>query len=322
MKKIIGSLGILLSVVLFSCNNDKVDLLQDNAALEKSAQITLSELNLEAVATASEYEVEFYGNAEEMLTRWGKMGKKWNWTGKLRYMTNHCPDVSIVEGENDGYPRIVTLNYGDGTILKNEKVLSGTIVIEISGPRSSASFTRMVTYQNFTVDSIQIAGTSLIEINRENETFRNNTSDLTFTINGESVVTRSSNRTWTWVAGMETTEDQTDDVIHIEGVVDATSGTDSYKKEIIEPLVRLGDCRYIVSGTVKVTLNGDLISTLNYGDGECDEVATFTNSDGETVEVDLANCKMKGNQGQNKNNKKGQGKGQNGNGNGGGNGKG
>ena len=117
------------------------------------------------------------------------------------------------------------------------------------------------------------------------------------TLNTVTEVTRSSNRTWTWVQGMETTDDQTDDVIEIEGSLTATSGSDSYKKEIVEPLVRLGTCRFIVKGIVKVTIN-DMVSSLDYGDGECDEVATMTNPGGTSVEVDLAVCKMKGNKNQ------------------------
>ncbi len=294
MRKIIGISLIVITGMLFSCQNEKVNLSQDEASFEKSAQITLTEAQLDAVATASEYEVEFYANAEEALTHRWKMGMKWRWTNKLRYLANHCPGVVITQGDNNGYPKVITLNYGEGTELKNDKVLSGIIVIEISGPRNSASYTRMVTYNNFKIDTIQISGTSMIKINKQNETFRNYTSDLTFTINGNKVVTRSSKRAWTWIEGMETTDNQTDDVIHIEGFVTATSGADSYKKEIVKPLVRLGDCRFIVSGAVTVTLNGEMVSTLDYGNGSCDEAATMKTSDGTVTEVDLAKYKLKG----------------------------
>jgi hypothetical protein len=300
MKKIIGISFILLSVVLFSCNNDKIDVAEDGTLTEKSAEITLSEVNLEAATTASEYEVEFYANAEDILSQWWRIGKRWEWTNKMHYMSRQCPNVAVVEGETDSYPKTITLDYGDSTVLKNGKVLSGTIVIEISAPRNSASYTRMVTYDNFGIDTLTIAGTSLITVDRENSAFRNYKSDLTITLDNGNVITRSSERTWTWIEGLETTDDQTDDVIHITGEVSAVSGTDSYKKEIVDPLVRIGDCRFIVEGVVEITLNGTLISTLNYGDGECDETATMTNFDGETIEVDLFNCKMKGNQNQNK----------------------
>ena len=319
MKKIIGISFIFLSVVLFSCNNDKIDVAEDSTLSEKSAEITMSEVTLEAATTASEYEVEFYANAEDILSQWWRIGKRWEWTNKMNYMSRQCPNVTIAEGETDDYPKTITLDYGDSTVLKNGKVLSGIIVIEISAPRNSASYTRMVTYNNFGIDTLTIVGTSLITIDRENTAFRNFKSDLTITLDNGNVITRSSERTWTWIEGLETTDDQTDDVIHITGEVSATSGLDSYKKEIVNPLVRIGDCRFIVEGVVEITLNGTLISTLNYGDGECDEIATMTNSEGETIEVDLFNCKMKGNQNQYKKQYQGQGHG-NQNGNGGGNG--
>lgn len=294
MKRIIGISFIVLGALLFSCQNDKVDTTVDDFSAEKSAQITLNETQLEAVAAEPEYEVEFYANAEATLTRWWKMGKMWRWTNKLRYKTNQCPDVSIVEGEDDGYPKTITLNYGDSTVLRNEKVLSGIIVIEISAPKKSGNFTRLVTYDDFNVDSVQIIGTSLITVDKENEAFRYYQSDFTFTTNGESVVNRSSNRTWTWIEGLETTDDQSDDVIQIEGIVTAiNSENDTYKKEITNPLIRKKDCRYIVEGTVVITLNESVISTLDYGDGDCDAVAIMTPAEGDTVEVDLEKHKMK-----------------------------
>jgi hypothetical protein len=296
MKKIIGISFLFLSVVLFSCNNDKIDVAEDSTLSEKSAEITLSEITLEAATTASEYEVEFYANAEDLLSSWWRMGKRWEWTNKMHYMSRQCPNVTVEEGENDGYPKIITLDYGDSTVLKNEKVLSGIIIIEISAPRSSDSYSRMVTYSDFGIDTITIAGTSLITVDRENAAFRNYKSDLTITLDNGNVISRSSERIWTWIVGLETTEDQTDDVINIDGVVTASnSNGDMYKKEIVDPLVRLGDCRYIVSGVVEFTLNNQLISTFDYGDGTCDAVATMTTLGSDPVEVDLFTCKRKEN---------------------------
>lgn len=294
MKRIIGISFIVLAVTLFSCQNDKMDVANDEALLEKSAQITLSEVKLEAITTASEYEVEFYANAEQMLTHWWRMGKRWEWSNKTHYMSRQCPIVTLEQGDDDGYPKLITLDYGDGTVLKNGKVLSGIIVVEISAPRNSEVYTRMVTYDNFSIDTVKIEGTSLISVNKGNETFRNYTSDLTIELNETAVITRSSVRTWTWIEGMETTEDQTDDVIQIEGTVNASnSDGDTYKKEIVEPLVRERDCRFIVSGIVKVTLNDQLISTLDYGNGDCDAVAVMTGLNGETTEIDLTTFKRK-----------------------------
>jgi hypothetical protein len=302
MKRIIGITFIVLTVALFSCQNEKVQITQeDDVFTEKSAQITLTEANLEAVSTISEYEVDFYANAEQMLTRWFRMGKLWQWTNKTHYQLRQCPNVSIQQGNEDGYPKIITLDYGDATVLKNEKVLSGVIVIEISAPKVSGNFNRLVTYNDFGVDTVLINGTSLITIDKSNEAFRNMKSDLTFLINNEKEIVRSSLRSWTWLEGMETTDDQTDDVIQIEGTVQASNNDgDTYSKTIVDPLIRMRDCRFIVSGVVEVKLNDVIASTMNYGDGECDAVAVLTKADGETVEVDLATCKRKVNQNPNR----------------------
>ncbi|MBK6285901.1 MAG: hypothetical protein IPF54_27340 [Draconibacterium sp.] len=99
MKKIIGISFFFLSVVLFSCNNDKIEVAEDSTLSEKSAEITLSEVTLEAATTASEYEVEFYANAEDILLQWWRMGKRWEWTNKTNYMSHQCPNVTVEEGE-------------------------------------------------------------------------------------------------------------------------------------------------------------------------------------------------------------------------------
>jgi len=298
MKRIIGISFVILTVTFFSCQNDKVDIPVDDGLFEKSAQITLTEVQLEAAANEVEYEVEFYANAEEMLTRWWKIGQAWSWNNKLRYQMGHCPKVEIENGETDSYPKTIIMKYGDeGTVLKNGKVLKGTIVIEVSAPRKNRNYTRSVYYDNFVVDSLTINGTSADTVDRSEEAFRNHSSSLTFAKDEGITITRNSIRNWTWVEGMETVDDQIDDVIYIDGSVFADNGTDSYEKRIVESLVRKKDCRFIVAGIVEIYLNDTKISTLNYGDGTCDAIAKmFIEGSVEPIDVDLAKHKMKGDQ--------------------------
>jgi hypothetical protein len=281
-----------LGIGLFSCQKENNNLNNDELSLEKSAEITLAELNLESVTTALEYEAAFYANAEATLTRWWNVGKVWRYTNKLRYRVNECPDVSI-ESEDGAYPKTITLNYGDGTTLENGQVLSGVIVIEISGPRDSETYSREVVYTDFGVDSLTVNGNSLVARNRAEDEFRTFTTDMAFTLADGKVINRSSERVWEWLEGMDTDEDQTDDVIQITGVVNAeNSDGDTYKKEIVEPLIRLGDCRFIVKGVVEIWLNETLISSLDYGNGDCNNMAILT-KDGETLEIDLEKRKIK-----------------------------
>jgi len=199
MKRIIGISFVILAVILFSCQNDKVDIPVDDGLFEKSAQITLTEVQLEAAANEVEYEVEYYANAEQVLTRWWNMGQVLRWSNKLRYQTDHCPKFEMENGEENGFPKTITLDYGEGTELKNGKVLSGEIVIEISAPRKSKDYTRFVTFNSFGVDSITISGTSSDTVDWSEEVFRNHTSELTFEKDSGEKIHRNANRNWTWM---------------------------------------------------------------------------------------------------------------------------
>ena len=146
MKKLFGFTLIVLSVILFSCQseNSVPDNLSDEALAEKSAQVSLNEAEMESASMEVNYEVDFYANAEVYLTNWLRLGNYWKWTNHLRYRVNQCPFVQI-ESEEGGYPKTITLDYGDSTVLRSGKVLSGVIIIEISGPRSSVDYHRLIT---------------------------------------------------------------------------------------------------------------------------------------------------------------------------------
>jgi hypothetical protein len=56
-----------------------------------------------------------------------------------------------------------------------------------------------------------------------------------------------------------------------------------YDKVIVEPLVKLEDCEYIVSGIVEFYKGDTWVATFDFGDGTCDEWATKTWDGGSKV---------------------------------------
>ena len=286
MKKTMFWIFIAAGVMLFSCNNEKEYLPNEGVPVEKSTAITLNEAVVENATTEMQYEVGFYTNAQFVLNRWFQGGKCWGWSNKLRYRMNHCPCFQMGPMVN-GFPKTITLDYGDSTLLRNGTVLSGKITIELSGQPGTGEFSRMITYENFGVDSVLMNGTGEMTYNRTDSLFRTFTSDLVITLPGGMTINRTSERQWEWIEGLDTELEQTDDMIQITGfTVAETSEGDVYRKEIVEPLMRSRDCRFIVQGVVEITLNGELISSLDYGDGECNDMAILTR-DGETYEVEL-----------------------------------
>lgn len=326
MKRIFGMFMAVLALGLFSCNNEKVDVpdLSEDLAL-KSAEIAINDLSVEAATTETLYEVEFFSNAEEKISYWWKVGKRFTWNKNLRYRINNFPGVSI-EGADGDYPKTITLDYGEGTELKNGKVLSGIIVINMNAPRKSKDYVRTVTYNNFAVDTMVINGTSTVELDKVDDMFRKFNSNLTITFPNETVITRVSERVWQWLAGEDSDENQEDDIVTISGADTATivwpdNSTATYTKTISEAMKKVATCKYIQNGIVEVRLAGELISVLDYGytegDDDCDQYAELKTGDGTEI-IDLSERKKKSEQ--NKNQNQNGNKGQNGNGNGNGNG--
>jgi hypothetical protein len=89
-------------------------------------------------------------------------------------------------------------------------------------------------------------------------------------------------------AGADTTSDPADNVYEIisgSHTVNDTAGQ-TLTGTIIQPLVKAYSCNYISAGILGLagtTYNGQ----LDYGNGDCDAVATYTDSEGVTSTVQL-----------------------------------
>ena len=59
-----------------------------------------------------------------------------------------------------------------------------------------------------------------------------------------------------------------------------------YKRNIIKPLVKIDGCDYIVEGKIEYIKDGAVVATVDFGDGECDYIATKT-VDGVDKEIEL-----------------------------------
>jgi len=285
-KTLILGLFAMLTITFSSCkkNQDITD--PNNSSLTPEETMTLKDAAVEDVSAASDYEVDFFSTAVDSLAPCENNSQNWlQWHrnhhlafgGRFRF--GHCPNITIVSGPNNGYPKTITLDYGDSTVLNNGRVLSGIIVINMSAPPRTDSAMRLITFQNFKIDSIGIAGTTTMVFLGDNLTqriFKIN-GQITYTFSDNSTLTRTEERQREWVAGLETQFDPSDDVINITGFVQAVNSDGvAYQNEITQPLVRYGDCRFIVQGIVTMSKNGEVFGILDYGDGNCDRFATLT----------------------------------------------
>ena len=294
MKTRILALLVIFTFAFFAC--EKQDGMEQSTELNdlqlKSAAIAVNDIAVEGVAQEANFEADFYAGYEHLLRQLAhfKGGKGNLLKGKkgLHYAGDQSPLVSI-DTTGSGYPILITIEYGDSTVTKKGRVLSGTVTIEISAKKGTDGCTRTISYIGCSIDSIGIEGTSIQTFNNDTTSGRKMTisSDITFTLADGTILNRVENTVREWLQGIDTQLDRDDNMIQVTGSIQVESSTgDNYVRLIIEPLIELGDCRHPVKGIVQYSQNETLMAELNFGDGTCDNLATLTTG-GETIEIEL-----------------------------------
>ena len=57
-------------------------------------------------------------------------------------------------------------------------------------------------------------------------------------------------------------------------------------KEIVEPIILTKDCFWITQGVIETTI-GDMTTSVDFGDGTCDNIAIRTDETGEEEEFTM-----------------------------------
>lgn len=241
---------------------------------------------VEDVVEATEYEVDFFSGTTDALD--GQFSvvvsenlKSGTFDWRTRYLNSQCPLITIVS-EEGGFPKTITLDYGEKTELINGRILSGIIEIVVSAPFYEQGATRTVSFIGFSVDTVGIGGTktkTLVSIDDEREVSINR--QLTFTLPDGTVIEHTAVINRLWSEGLGTPFYHGDDVFEINGYANFTDSDGTvYQKQITDKLIKKGDCRYIVSGTVELSVANMLFASIDYGNGACDNVATMTTAEG------------------------------------------
>jgi len=286
-----------LMIVFFSCQKDETTTTTDETAL-KSGAIVAGDITVESVLSEANYEAELFSQSERWLRALSKFkhGKKNLFEGKHsnRYADGTFPEVSI-DTAAAGYPITILIDYGDSTVLHHGKTISGTVSIEITAAKNTDGAKRIITYNGCKIDSVTITGTEVELFNGDNATTRKNTvtTDVSFVLDNGTKLARKGTAVHDWLEGLATQQEHSDDKIQKTGSVSVSSSDgNEWAKTIKNPLIRLGDCRNYVQGTVEYILNSNVVAVLDYGTGACDTTALLTVGD-KQVEISLAGKEAK-----------------------------
>lgn len=195
-----------------------------------------------------------------------------------------CPTVTVTPDDGT-FPRTVLIDFGtDGCEGPHGHIRKGIIQVELTDSFALTGAVRTVTYQNFSVDDVAIEGTKVLtNVGPNDDGLSTYTRDvnLSFAFPNGQTASWSGMMTITRIEGDDTPE-VLDNVLEITG---ATQGVNRngvpFNTEITVPLIKPRTCRWITSGVRTLTFN-DQTRSIDYGDGECDRLATLTLANGNT----------------------------------------
>lgn len=200
-----------------------------------------------------------------------------------------CMDISIKP--IFGYPKTITVDYGERCISENGITRSGSIAITISDTLRTTGTTYTVAFDNFSIEGYSVSG----EISVQNTSTEDIPSfyqemDLTMTGTNGLVIQKTKTSDRAWIEGSNT-DDITDDVFSVSGSADVNSSEGGYYSyDITEPLKISYSCDFISEGVMQLTTSeNNAPITIDFGNSVCDLIVYISQGTILNKEVDLGN---------------------------------
>jgi hypothetical protein len=260
------------ALLLTACKKDEHEVSTDTELVANEKALTESEQAFSAEVDAYIYTL----NPATVNCSWGS------------FQGNGASEcVSITDSGSDAYPRTVTIDYGDGCEGPGSHIRAGVITVTWSAAPDEIGSSRVVNFVSFSFNERSLTGTRTVTYNGTNSagnpTYTRVIDTQIETQNG--VLGHTANQSIEWLSGHETPV-CFDNIFALDGAsaVIRPNGV-SITRTITETLIVDRVCGYTVSGVVEVS--GVLNSrTLDYGDGDCDNIATLT-VNGNATEITL-----------------------------------
>jgi len=284
MKSKILLFATLLSITFFiSCNNESVN----EAATSNTITADETVVNSEIDATVDDVSII----AEDQFDKKSSAAK--TTSAGMKSMLPPCATVTAVL-TNDTWTR--TIDFGtEGCAMPNGNILKGKIIISFS--KNFATPIRTISYklEGFYHNDKLIEGSKTIthelkttDLLVDIHPVSSHSIDVKITYPDGKIYSRVGKRVREMVEGFATMTNWEDNVFKVWGNHTTTFPNGSvYTCTIKTPLLIKMSCKmpFPVSGVVEIVKN-DAQATLDYGNGDCDKLATIT-IDGVSKEIVL-----------------------------------
>lgn len=283
LKKLVICL-VAFGLTLTSCSkNDETteteDLTQDTLEVKRSAEIDQIDNVLGDII------IDAYEEQESTADRSGVAAEGSNDAFYAKDIPE-CVTITVIAQQNY---REVTLDFGTEGCVVNGHLIQGQVVFDYTRNPEAQEIAINYNLIDFYFDAKNvIASRSILkELSNENGNpqFTHNLSVTVIWPNGVQA-SREGTRIREWIEGFGSGF-FSDNVFEITGDWSATfvnGNTHTY--EVLEPLRREVICAYFVSGSFDVQRT-NFGGVFDYGDGNCDNQATFTFNNGTEVPITL-----------------------------------
>lgn len=277
-------IGTCFALSLFtSCNSDE----STNDGTSKV--ITNDEIVANAKIDASIDDVT--NIAEDQFNSQQNINSKYG--GPIKHFLPSCAVITTVL-TNNTFTK--TIDFGtEGCTLDNGNTVKGKMVVSFSNDFSASTQTISYTFEGFYHNGKELQGSKSIvrtvkstDLLAEAHPVSTAAIDLKITFDDGSIYNRKGSLVKEQIAGYDTWFNWEDNIFVVTGSGSTTlPNGDTYSAEITTPLEFKASCKksFAVKGVVAITKNGAL-ATIDYGNGECDTLASVT-KDGVTEEIDL-----------------------------------
>ncbi len=259
--KLTSTLVLCLSLAFVSCEKEKEEDPDQNDAAKLSEASARSEAAFEDVFDIVLQDGEANGVAGR---------------GVNASRIASCASVTIAP-LGTTWPKTMTVDFGTGCTGPNGVTRKGKIIAVLSDRILQAGTTVAVSFDNYFVNNYKVEGNVLFTNNGGtglNVTRQTTNGKLTYP-DGTTFYTYTGSHTLAQTAGAGTLT-FVDDVFSITGGgTTGSSAGNTLTTNITTPLVKATACHNVSAGVTQFTYN-NISGSLNFGNGNCDNLATLT----------------------------------------------
>jgi hypothetical protein len=200
--------------------------------------------------------------------------------GKSEEALPCSPKITIETPAKTKFPKTITLDYGTGCTDTLGNFRAGKIIVRITGPYWEKNTVRESKLVDYKYNDLKIAGERKETNKGANEkgyiVFEVKNNEKISGSKNELLIERELDRTRTCNRGKDLTTNQ-DDEVWVTGKTIVHRNGKEINQEITTPLYRKLTCEHFQSGVITTFVNKVKTAELNYGQGLCDDKATWTN---------------------------------------------